>query len=151
MPVRADQVEDIQQPVVPRVMAGLQKDRRYVYNGEPSRTAGAYALRPNRRGTRRKVSTFNIIVFLVGLGLAIVVYVNNIIVINRLSKDIGRLQAQYDDLQNRNVALAAEVNKKAAWERIGTVAGEAVGLRHPVEPPGWIEIDQDKLDALKSR
>jgi hypothetical protein len=151
MPVRTDQVEDIQQPVVSRVSAGSQKDRRYIYNGEPSRTAGAYVLRANRRGTRRKVSTFNIIMLLFGLGLAIVLYVNNIIVINRLSGDIGRLQARYEELQDQNATLAADVNKKAAWERIGAVAGEEIGLRHPVEPPGWIEVDQEKLDALKSR
>jgi hypothetical protein len=149
MAVRTDQGEDIQQPVVSRAMAGPEKDRRYIYNGEPSRAAGAYALRPNRRGTRRKVSTFNIIVLLFGLGLAIVLYVNNIIVINRLSGDIGRLQAHYNDVQNQNATLAAEVNKKAAWERISTVAGEEIGLRHPAEPPGWIEVDQEKLDALQ--
>ncbi len=151
MPATADRLEDIHQPVVTRVAASSPKDHRYIYNGDSSQPAGTYAMRPNRRGTRRKVSTFNIIVLLFCLGVAVVLYVNNILVINRLSKDIGVLQARYDDLQNQNATLAAEVNKKAAWERIGAVAGEQIGLRHPTEPPEWIAVDQDKLDALKNR
>ncbi len=142
---------DVHAPVVSRGGAAIPRDRRYIYNGEPPQAGGAYALRPNRRGTRRKVSTFNIIVLLFGIGAAVVLYVNNIIIINRLSGDIGRLQARYDEMQNQNAMLAAEVNRKAAWERISTVAGEQVGLRHPSEPPEWIVVDQEKLDALTNR
>jgi len=128
-----------------------QRERRYIYNGETPRSTNGYVLRQNRRGVRRKVSTFNLIVVLLAIGLAIVVYVNNIIIINRLSAEVGRLQKRYDEIQNVNATLRAEVNKKAAWERIGTVAGEQLGLRYPTEQPVWIDVDQNKLEELKKQ
>lgn len=134
-----------------RVADVSEREHRYIYGGDTPARAGGYATRQNRRGVRRKVSTFNLIAVLLSLGLAIVVYVNNIITINRLVVEVDQLQKRYGEIQNINATLRAEVNKKAAWERIGTVAGEQLGLRYPSEQPAWIDIDRDKLEELKKQ
>lgn len=128
-----------------------ERERRYIYSGETPPGIKGYASRQNRRGVRRKVSTFNLIAVLLSLGLAIVVYVNNIIIINRLADEVNQLQKRYEEIQNANATLRAEVNKKAAWERIGTVAGEQLGLKYPNEQPVWIDIDREKLEELKKQ
>ena len=128
-----------------------ERENRYIYNGDTSPAAVRYTVRPNRRAVRRSLSTFNVIALLLGAGLAIVIYVNNVITMNRLSAEIGDLEKKLTDLQEKNTLLTAEVNRKSGWERIGTIAGEQLGLRHASEPPVPIEIDQEKLRELTGR
>jgi len=126
-----------------------QPERRYIYNGEnrpPDRTP---ALRPNKRPARRKVSTFNLIVLLFTAGIAIVLYVNNIIAVNHLAFEISQLQAKYDGLANANASLRAELSRKMALERISAVAADQLNLQHPAEQPVYFEIDGSLEEDLK--
>ncbi len=127
------------------------RDKRYIFNGDPQARTPGYAVRPNRKATRRKVSTFNIILWLFGLGIAIVLYVDNIIAINRLSFEVNQLQTKYDSVVNTNATLRAEVTRKAAWERIGKNATEQLGLKFPTEQPTLFDVDQDKIESLKAQ
>ena len=137
-------------PVVRAPVA--RKENRYVFNDStPVPGAGdeAYAVPRNRRVVRRRISTFNIIVGLFGLGIAIVLYVNNIIHVNRLAAEIGVLQTQYNTVLNTNAALSAELNRKSAWERIGGVATGQLGLSFPTEQPSSLSIDRDLQTRLR--
>ncbi len=128
-----------------------EREKRYIYSGDTPRKSPPYAMRPNRRAVRRKLSTFNLIALLLMSGLVIVVYVNNVIAINRLSTRIGELEKTLLEVQNRNEMLRAEVSKKAGRERIGTIAGEQLGLIHAKEPPVPIGIDEEKHHELTGR
>jgi len=127
------------------------RERRYIYSGDNRPSTTGFAVRPNKRGTRRKISTFNIILILFVFGVAIVSYVNNIITVNQLAFDISQLEARYNALSNTNAALRAEVTRKAALERIGVIASEQMNLRYPPEQPVYFEIDREKLATLKER
>jgi len=127
------------------------RDKRYVYNGDPQARTPGYAVRPNRKITRRKVSTFNIILWLFGVGIAIVLYVDNIITINRLAFEVNQLQTTYDAVLNSNATLRAEVTRKAAWERIGKNATEQLSLKFPTEQPTLLTVDQDKIESLRAQ
>jgi cell division protein FtsL len=127
------------------------RDKRYVYNGDPQAGTPGYAVRPNRKVARRKVSTFNIILWLFGVGIAIVLYVDNIITINRLAFEVNQLQTKYDAVMNSNATLRAEVTRKAAWERIGKNATEQLGLKFPTEQPTLFNVDQDKIESLRAQ
>jgi hypothetical protein len=127
------------------------RERRYIYNGDNRPSSTGFAVRPNKRGTHHRMSTFNIILLLFSLGIAIVFYVNNIITVNQLAFDIAQLQARYAAVSNTNAALRAEVNRKAALERIGVIASEQMNLRYPPEQPVYFEIDRDKLATLRER
>lgn len=123
-----------------------ERDRRFVY-GESS---PGYAIRPNKKVVGRRVSTFYLIVVLFGAGIAIVVYINNIIVVNRLSAEIDQQQLQYDKIVNANAVLKAEINRKSGWERIGKVANEQVGLRYPSEQPTMFDVDNELIERAES-
>jgi cell division protein FtsB len=126
----------------------VEPERRYVYGGNapPALTPGT--LRPNRRGIRRKVSTFNIILLLFGIGGAIVFYVNNILAINRLASEVGQLEAGYQKIEGINGALRADVSNKSSLEHISTAANAQLGLRASQTQQIWFTIDRDKLKEL---
>ena len=128
-------------------------ERRYIYGGE-KRTVpadGTVPARPNRRVTHRRFSTFNTIVMLFGLSLVIVLYVNNILTIDQLASDIGKLQTRYAAIQNVNAGLRAEINRKSSWERIGRTATEQLGLVFPKEQPQGFTIDASALSRVTNR
>ena len=105
-------------------------------------------MRPNRRGVRRKVSTFNIILLLFGIGGAIVFYVSNILSINRLASEIGQLEAEYQKIQGINASLRTDVSRKSALENISPAALNQIGLRASQTQQIWFTIDRDKLKDL---
>jgi len=129
--------------------ATVARERRYIYNGEPRPSTAGYALRPNRHGTQRHVSTFSIILTLFGFGIAIVLYINNILAVNQLAQEREQLSRRLQEIQNLNRELQADVSRKAALERIGTVAAHELGLHYPTEQAALFDIDEGKLKKLK--
>ena len=128
------------------------RDRRLIYGTDPQAATPGYAVRrQNRRGTRRSVSTFNIIMVLFGTGIAIVLYISNIIAVNKLAVDVSELQMSYDKSMNANAALKAEINRKSGWERIGGVATQEIGLQYPKEQPLLLEVDPAELERARER
>ncbi len=128
-------------------------ERRYIYGGEKRSvpTGGTAPMRQNRRVTRRRFSTFNTIVILFGMSLVIVLYVNNILTIDQLASDIGKLETRYAAIQNLNAGLRAEINRKSSWERIGRTATERLGLVFPKEQPQGFDIDESALRRVTDR
>ncbi len=127
------------------------REGRYVYGGEPLRNPAVQGARPNRKIVRRRVSTFNTIALLFGGGIAIVMYVNHIITIDRLAAEVGQLQVRYEQIQNVNAGLRSEVNRKAAWEKIGATATNELGLTFPQEQPTMITVDPDVLERARGQ
>ncbi len=126
----------------------VERERRYVYGGTTPSGGPAGALRPNRRGVRRKSSTFNTILLLFAVGGAIVFYVNNILTINRLASEVGQLEAEYQKIEGINGSLRADVGTKSALEHISTAAHDQLGLRSSQTQQVWFTIDRDKLKEL---
>jgi cell division protein FtsL len=124
------------------------REARYIYSGDKHSTATGYAMRPNKKGTRRRISTFNIIVLLFGAAIAVILYISNIIAINQLAVEVNQLRSTCDKIQNTNAALRAEISRKSGRERIALIATEQLGLKYPKEQPGWFEVDERKLEDL---
>jgi cell division protein FtsL len=127
------------------------REARYIYGGDTHSAAAGYAMRPNKKATRRRISTFNIIVLLFGAGIAVILYISNIIAINQLAVEVNQLRSKCDKIQNTNAALRAEINRKSGRERIGMIATEQLGLKYPKEQPTWFEVDEHKLEELGIR
>ena len=125
------------------------QEHRYVYSESSGRATPGYVVRPNKKGTVRKVSTFYLIIALFGIGASTVAYVNNVIVVNRLAAEINQLQSRYNKISNTNAVLKSDINRKSGWDRIGKMAGEQVGLRYLKEPPTLFDIDRDVLENVK--
>lgn len=107
-------------------------------------------LRANRKITGRRVSIFNVIVLLFVAGIAIVLYVNNILAVNQLAYEVNRLQIRVDSLTNVNTILLAQVNRKSGLEQIGRIATQELRLQYlpPGEQPVLLELDPEKLKRL---
>ena len=110
-----------------------------------------FVLRPTRSlpKKRQKVSTFNIIAALFILAAGVVLYVSNVIAVNRLSMEINALQLRYGQILNENEILKAEYNRKSALDRIGKIAVEELGLQHPKDTPLWLKIEDKKLENIE--
>lgn len=131
--------------------AAVERERRYIYNGDKRPAVPGYALRSNRKSVHRKISTFYVILMLFGFGIAMIFYVNNIITVNRLASDIAQLDQKLNTIRNVNAALRAEVTKKAALERIGVIARDELNMQfRPVEPT-VLDVDLENLPEARKR
>lgn len=125
------------------------RDRRLFYSGERrERRARNEPLTRSPKAVIRS-STFNTMIFLFFAAVAIVLYISNIIAVNRLAVEVNELQQQYDAIRNENEILRAQINRRSSLERIGRLATEQLGLQHPKEQPQWIEVDQKQLEGLQ--
>jgi len=127
------------------------RDHRYVFGGDPREATGGFLPHANRKITGRRRSTFNLLLMLVLAGVAIVYYVNNIIVVNRLAYDINQLEARHDSLIQANGVLRAEVSTKSSRGRISAIAAEKLQLQHPAEPATYFQIDHELARDLRNR
>jgi cell division protein FtsL len=128
------------------------------YGGSPQATAAARRARDTHAADRNKPaapprkrrSTFNIVKWLFIVAIAIVFYISNALTVNRLMVEVHQLHAQYERIQNANVLLQSEVNRKAARERIGSAAMRQ-GLVHGTQKPIALDVDEDKLEEFKDK
>jgi hypothetical protein len=127
------------------------KDNRYIYGGSSMSVPPGHALHANRKGVRRRTSVFATIGLLFGVAVGSVLYIGNILAVNQLAYEVNKLQAEYDRLLGAHALLQAEIDKKSSLERIGKIAAEEIGLRHPATRPVWFNVDESALKALKSK
>jgi cell division protein FtsB len=125
-----------------------EPERRYVFNGDPQRSTAGYAIRTNRRAVRRRRSTFGIIVTLFAAGVAIVLYISNIIAVNRLAHEVESLRDRYNVIVQANQVLEAEIDKKSALERVSAIATGQLGLREAKDPPQYFDVDDDRVKSI---
>jgi cell division protein FtsB len=116
---------------------------------DPQANTAGYAVRPGKRAAGRRLSTFNIVVFLFCLGLAIVLYIGNVIAVNQRAFEVNELRATLDKINNTNSALQADINRKSSFDRVSTIAQEQLGLQFPREQPAQFTIDQDKVQEVE--
>jgi hypothetical protein len=126
-------------PVAPRVQAPV----RPAPGQDPP---PGYAVRPNKPAHRRRISAFNAMVLLFVGGVAIILYISNILRVNQLAKEVGELQSRHDRILNANAVLRAEINRKATWERITALAAARAGLAVPREQPRAFTVDEGLLE-----
>lgn len=127
------------------------KDNRYIYGGSSMSGPPGHALHANRKGVRRRASVFAIVGLLFGIAVGSVLYIGNILAVNQLAFEVNKLQAEYDGILSANAMLQAEIDKKSSMERIGRIATEELGLKHPATPPIWFNVDESGLKNIKSR
>lgn len=145
MPVGPEKKNDTPAELAPA------RERRYVYGGNTSRPSGPGPSRKNQRGVRRKVSTFTILLVLFGVGAASVLYISNLVAINRLSGEVNRLRKQYDSVDNANAFVRREINSKSTWEKISATATQKLAMRPAQAPPVWFDVDWGKIHELEAQ
>lgn len=124
------------------------RERRHIYSGDPQERIAGYAARPNRKAVRRTRSTFNLIIAIFGAGAAIVLYISNILAVNRLAQEVADMQREYEKLVSANQVLRADLDRKSSLERVGAIAAEKLGLVHATRRPIPVTVDKDREASL---
>ena len=132
----------------PRPQPPGDDDQNRILGKDPQAATPGYAMRPNRKATKRKISVFSVVLMLLAIGVGTVLYISNVIAVNRLAAEVNDIRLRLDKVQNTNDGLQAEINKKSSWDRIGKIATEELNLRYPKEQPGFFSIDREKLKEL---
>ncbi len=134
----------------------MSKDRRLLYTDDISHSARANE--PMNRSSKlpqQTSSTFTTMVVLFLASVVIILYISNIIAVNRLAVEVSEVQQKYEALSNGNEILRAEINRRSSLERIGKIAAEQLGLRYAKEQPQLLEIDEklvrDRQGVWKER
>lgn len=127
----------------------VHREHRYIFGGEHTTAVSGYVVGQNRRSTRRRFSTFNLILAVFALGLTVVLYIHNIIVVNQLVVDVNALQERYQRQLKINEALHAEINGKGSLKRIGEYATSNLGMIYPQEQPQWLPVDAGLHDRAE--
>jgi len=141
-----DLLEYAKRTSVPAGTRGEARRRR-----PPAAAVRSSPARGNTKVAARRLSTFNIVIGLFVAGVAIVVYVSNILAVNQLAYDVNRLEVRADSLENINVVLRAAVHRKAALDQIGRIATGELQLQYlpPSEQPVLLELDPEKVERLR--
>lgn len=104
-----------------------------------------------KKASRKKVSTFNIILILIGTAAAIVLYISNIIAVDQLMSDINKLQQHQQKILMEQEILKARVNQMSSLERIQRRAEEELGLQTPKQAPIWLKVDPEKIEEIQRK
>ncbi len=118
-------------------------------SGTGTGNVSGYAVRQNKHGVRKRMSTFNFIVGLFALGILVVLYINNTIAVDELTGECNGLRRKRQRQLDLNAALQAEVNKKSSLERVGRIAVEKLGMQYPREQPQVFEVPSDLKDRAE--
>jgi cell division protein FtsL len=123
------------------------KDRRLLYNEGDLETARPSESRYGGLSSlKRRSSTFNTMAVFFLAAVVIVLYISNIIAVNRLAVEVNDLQQKYAAVMNGNEILRAEINRRSSLERIGKIANEQLGLEHPKQQPQVLNVDKKLMN-----
>jgi cell division protein FtsL len=133
----------------------IREARDMVYNGtnisprKETTTPDGTPLAMNRRQTRRKISPFTIILFLLFGAVASVLYIGNILAVGRLMAQNNQLQMKHRQILNAQELLKAQINRLSSLDRIQQIATDQLGLQNSKQLPVWIEIDPERINQVE--
>ena len=102
----------------------------------------------NKTVRSRKQSPFNLMVTMIGMAIAIVLYVGNVITVQQLLKEVSDEQTRLQQILNEQEMLKAQINRMSSLERIRKMAEDDLGLHNPKGPPQWLQIDGNKVQEI---
>jgi cell division protein FtsL len=90
---------------------------------------------PPRRRRMRGLTTFNIVLMLVGFAALLVVYISNVVAVDELMMEQVKVEREQQQLLQQRETLRAEINMLTSYNRIQKIAVEELGLVHANQQP----------------
>lgn len=81
------------------------------------------------RKVKRKISIFQLLIFLFVLSAIMVFYINNIIIVNQLISKNNELKEDINRTVQTNFSYQIEIERLSSFDRIKVLASEKFGLR----------------------
>jgi cell division protein FtsL len=130
------------------------RSRPDIYPGTPEPSMSRLSIsgptgQRNRRVVRRRVSPFTVVILLMCAAVAIVLYISNIIAVDQLLNEVNSLETRHKQILMEQEILKAQINKMAGLERIQELAEKDLGLVTPKEPPGWLDVDRERIKQIE--
>ncbi len=94
--------------------------------------------------TKKKISIFYFLIFLIVTSVILVIYINNIIYVNQLAISNNTLQEEIKNNIQTNDLLRTEVEKLSSFERIKSIAEDKFNLSYKEN-----SIEENKSIILK--
>lgn len=85
--------------------------------------------------SQTKLNRWVVFILIFFLAAMTIVYVDNVVKINSLLKEIYQLEQKSDALRIENELLKTEINILQSPERIIKIAQEELGMKKPTSPP----------------
>ncbi|MCX7983791.1 MAG: septum formation initiator family protein [Bacteroidetes bacterium] len=98
---------------------------------------------------RKSISPFAVVVALFVAAILIVLYINNIITVNHLMREISVLESKHQRLVNDQEILRARIHKLSSFDRVQRIAQSNRGLTFPKEAPQVLLVDPERLYEAK--
>jgi len=93
---------------------------------------------------RRLLNRWSIFALVFVSALATVLYVNNVITVNRLLRDSEAMRKSVDSLRDVNRSLQTEVFRLQSAERVTRIATERLGMTPPPQAPTVFTADGEE-------
>jgi cell division protein FtsL len=119
----------------------VQRERRFVYNGDPGGGSAEFLTRGNKPLKRRRKSPFKIVTLIAAISFLIVFYVWNKITVNRLAAEVDALENRLGKLSSINKDLGGTIDKKSSLDRITDLAKKRLGMIESPEQPTYFEVE----------
>lgn len=120
---------------------GDQKQRRFVYSGEPGGGQSEYLTRGNKPLKRRRKSPFKIVSLVTVISLLIIFYVWNKITVNRLAGEVDALSLKLGKIESINKDHRAEIGKKSNLDTITKIAKDKLGMVEAPDQKIYFEVE----------
>ncbi len=118
-----------------------QKQRRFVYSGEPGGGQSEFLTRGNKPLKRRRKSPFKIVSLVTVISLLIIFYVWTKITVNRLADEVDALGAKLGKIENVNKEYRAEIGKKSNLDAITKIAKDKLGMVEAPDQKIYFEVE----------
>jgi cell division protein FtsL len=133
----------------------VREARDMVYNGTSTTLsnngtiADGTPLSRNKKQSRRKVSPFTIVLLLLGVAVASILYIGNILTVGRLMAQINQYQTKHRQILNEQELLKAQMNRLSGIERIQQIARDQLGLQNSKQLPVWMEMNPERVNQVE--
>ncbi len=102
----------------------------------------------NKKGPSKKISIFYFLIVLIVASVIVVMYINNIIEVNRLAVENNLLKEEIKESIQANDVMRTETEKLSSFERINVIARERFNLSYKensVDEKNTIVLSKSKL------
>lgn len=89
---------------------------------------------------KKGLNTFNIIMILIITAIIIVVYINNVISVDRLLIETTALQEREADLKMQGEQIRASINLLSSYTRIREIAVSRLNMEHNRQQPTSLDV-----------
>jgi cell division protein FtsL len=89
---------------------------------------------------RKEITTFTIVMILVAASVLVVIYIGNVVAVDRLVSEIAVLERREAELKQQGENIRASINVLSSYMRIKRIATDSLHLQHSGQQPLTLNV-----------